>query len=282
MSFRLVSLDLLQRSVDFFFSKWPQPIPDQLSWQNCKIVSHRGEFDNLHIYENTLPAFKNAQKAGVWGIELDIRWTKDLHPIVSHDDNGSRLFKKKIQFSDCSFETLRNQIPDIPSFEEVVKNFGEKLHLMIEIKKESYPDQNRQNEILEKILHPLKPMTDYHFLSLDPKLFNLINFVPKQTFLTVSEVNTKALSNCVQKEGYGGITGHYLLITQKLIQKHKRLGQKVGTGFIASEKNLFREMNRGVEWIFSNRAVKLQKICDRYRQTSYSTKSLVKDSNIKI
>ena len=38
----------------------------------------------------------------------------------------------------------------------------------------------------------------------------------------------------------------------------------MGTGFIHSRNALFRELNRGIEWIFSNRAVHIQGIVDRY------------------
>jgi glycerophosphoryl diester phosphodiesterase len=36
--------------------------------------------------------------------------------------------------------------------------------------------------------------------------------------------------------------------------------QKMGTGYIGSKNCLFRELNRGIEWIFSNNAADLQKI----------------------
>ena len=35
-------------------------------------------------------------------------------------------------------------------------------------------------------------------------------------------------------------------------------------GFIHSRNALFRELNRGVEWIFSNEAVRMQGIRDAY------------------
>jgi glycerophosphoryl diester phosphodiesterase len=44
------------------------------------------------------------------------------------------------------------------------------------------------------------------------------------------------------------------------LKKHHALNQCTGTGYIRSKNSLFRELNRGVEWIFSNHAVKLQSI----------------------
>ena len=39
-----------------------------------------------------------------------------------------------------------------------------------------------------------------------------------------------------------------------------KCGQKIGVGYPKSKNNLFREINRGVEWIFCNDAVRLSGI----------------------
>jgi glycerophosphoryl diester phosphodiesterase len=65
--------------------------------------------------------------------------------------------------------------------------------------------------------------------------------------------------------GWGGIAGHYLLATDKIISRHHGGGQRVGTGFADSRRCLFREVARGVDWIFSNRAARMQAICGRAR-----------------
>jgi glycerophosphoryl diester phosphodiesterase len=46
-------------------------------------------------------------------------------------------------------------------------------------------------------------------------------------------------------------------LNRALIQRHHRQGQKLGTGFIASRYCLYRELDRGVDWIFTNHALKL-------------------------
>jgi len=38
--------------------------------------------------------------------------------------------------------------------------------------------------------------------------------------------------------------------------------QMVGTAYIKSKNSLFRELNRGVEWVFSNNAIEIQSIRD--------------------
>lgn len=48
------------------------------------IAAHRGGLDSAHP-ENTLAAFRHAAAAGAHVIELDVRATRDGHPVVLHD-----------------------------------------------------------------------------------------------------------------------------------------------------------------------------------------------------
>ncbi len=84
---------VFHRVVDFFYHYLPQPFPGPERLRRCKIVSHRGQHDTPGVRENTLAAFETARACGVWGIELDIRWTRDLVPVVTHDPDLRRVFQ---------------------------------------------------------------------------------------------------------------------------------------------------------------------------------------------
>jgi glycerophosphoryl diester phosphodiesterase len=252
----------LLEAVDFFYKRWPQPFPDKERLQQCKIVSHRGEFDNKSVFENTIPAFDRARNAGVWGIEFDIRWTKDLQPVVFHDRTLQRMFKSNIEVNKVTLSELKQQYNLIPSLSEVIQKYGKTLHLMVEIKEEEYPDPVYQNKVLKHLFDPLTPQVDFHFISLRPEMFMLINFVPSSTFLPSARLNVKRLSDQALLKNYRGITGHYFLIIDTTLKKHQQQNQRVGTGFVGSKNCLCRELNRGIEWIFSNNAVELQHICN--------------------
>lgn len=71
---------VLLQCMDFIFKHLPRRSPDPEKLKACKIVSHRGEHDNTSVYENTIAAFDGAMEQGVWGIEFDVRWTRDLQP----------------------------------------------------------------------------------------------------------------------------------------------------------------------------------------------------------
>ncbi|MFZ3045882.1 MAG: hypothetical protein WA151_08210, partial [Desulfatirhabdiaceae bacterium] len=56
-----------------------------------------------------------------------------------------------------------------------------------------------------------------------------------------------------------GMAGHYMLLQNNTLRKLSRHCLPVGTGFINSKNCLYREVNRGVNWLFSDRATKIRK-----------------------
>ena len=248
----------LERAIDSFYALWPQPYPGRARLQQCKIISHRGEFDNRTVFENTLPAFDRACEAGVWGLEFDIRWTRDLYPVVIHDADLRRVFDLGLKVAEVNLEELQGQCSQVPLLSEVLQKYGRKLHLMVEIKAEPYPDPVRQNQILQECFADLKPQTDYHLISLAPQMFDLVTFVPASTCMPIAMWDISRFSRLALDRNMRGLAGHYFLLNNSLLAKHRDQGQKVGTGYPRSRNCLFREINRGVEWIFSNNAAELQ------------------------
>lgn len=98
--------------------------------------AHRG----LHggkISENSLAAFEAAAAAG-FGIELDVRLTRDGRLIVFHDDDLKRMTGDERRVDAIDFNDLRMlRLPDgsqIPTFEEVLACVGGRVPLLVEIK----------------------------------------------------------------------------------------------------------------------------------------------------
>ena len=253
-------------TADTLFSLIPRRIPDTESLKNCKIIAHRGDHDgNKTIFENTIPAFDRVLENNIWGVEFDIRWTRDLIPVVFHDEDLMRLFGSPLKVRSLTFEQLRKDFPLIPSLEEVIQKYGKKLHMLVEIKEEVYPDPALQNKRLNDLFAGFEPVKDYHVLSLCPDMFTIINFAPKYSFVPVAETNIREMSELALKNNFGGVCGHYLILSDGIAKKHHEKGQRTGTGYTASANCLFREINRGTDWIFSNNAVSVQKILNRYR-----------------
>lgn len=249
-------------SADRVTAVLPQRRPSLEALQGAQLVSHRGEHDNRTVYENTLQAFRLAREAGVWGIEFDLHWTRDGVPVVIHDPDGRRVFGDEAVVAQLDFEALRRRLPLVPSLAEVVAEFGSQCHLMIELKNAAFPDPVAQQAMLEEVLAPLAPVRDYHFLALEPELFTHASFAPPASLLPVAELNVGELSELALAKGFGGLTGHYLLLGRHTVNAHHAFGQQIGTGHIGSRNALYRELNRGVNWIFSNDAVAMQGLVD--------------------
>lgn len=251
--------ELLQGGIDWAFAQWPQQQPSDKLLSRCRVVGHRGYFDNLNIFENTLPAFQNCIDHGIWGVELDIRWTQDLHPVVLHDTDCGRVYgRPNIEPARYPLSLLRQRAPFIPTLQEVVDLCGFKVHLMIELK-ESLSDPDHQKvRHLSHILQRLRPEIDFHLMSFSNEQLKHIDFVPKKSLLGIAEWNLMEMSSQVLHSEYGGITGHYLLMNKNMIKTHQEAGQKVGVGFISSTNSLFREINRGVDWVFTNHPLSIQ------------------------
>jgi glycerophosphoryl diester phosphodiesterase len=251
-----------QKGIDLFFSVLPQPVPAKEALEACHIVSHRGEHDNQTVFENTLPAFDAAHEKGVWGIEFDLRWTRDLQPVVCHDMDLKRVFGQDTRVSRVTFNELKKRCPLVPGLHEVIERYGGRMHFMMEIKEEPYPDPHKQNGVLRDLFASLSAGLDFHLVTLSPTMLPLMEFTDKSACLLIAEWNIRQMSRLAIKNEYGGLNGHYLLYTRALMQRHKRLGQQVGTGYIASKNALYRELNRGVDFIFSNNAAEVQGIRD--------------------
>ena len=152
--------------------------------------------------ENTLEGFDTAVEAGVWGLEFDIRWTRDLRPVVFHDRDLRRIFNDPRQICEFDRQALGEQFPLIPSLEEVVRRYGRRVHLMIELKAEPYPRPRRQANILADVFTGLEPKRDFHFLTLDAGMFAHVGFAPPSAYLPVAQLNFRTLSRLALSRGY--------------------------------------------------------------------------------
>ena len=253
----------IRQILDRFYARWPQAVPDKDRLQHCKIISHRGDYDNRNVFENTINAFDRAKDQGGWGIEFDLRWTKDLNPVAIHDADLRRVFGLDFSIRQLTLAELKSRCPLVPSLAEMIQRYGKEIHLMIEIKAEHYPDPVGQNRILSEHLFSLEPEKDYHLLTMRPEMFSLIECVPRSALLPVARFNFSRLSKMAIAQNYSGLAGHYVLLTRSRLKKHKELKQKLATGYVNSKNCLFRELNRNVEWMFSDNAVELQKVVNR-------------------
>ena len=232
--------------------------------KKARIVAHRGLYDNARIIENTLPAFDAVDEAGVWGIECDVRWTRDRIAVVHHDPDGRRLFGSDRSIEALTLHELQQVFPSIPTLATVVARYGRKRHLMIEVKKPAGIPIMDVNRSLAADLAPLVPGDDFHLMCLSICFLTAIEAVPRHACLPIARLNLRGVARAVADFGFGGLAGHYALISRRRVAALHRRGRRVGTGFINSPGCLFRELTRRVDWLFSDRAPVLQRIVARH------------------
>src|SRR5688500_5922434 len=114
------------------------------------IIAHRGA--SAHAPENTLPAFRLAERAGADAIEFDVRLTSDGVPVVVHDPTLLRTTGRRYVVASSTFAMLheldagsrftrdggrtfpwRGRGIGVPSLEEVVRAMP-RMPLLIELK----------------------------------------------------------------------------------------------------------------------------------------------------
>lgn len=231
-----------------------QPRPNEI--EAVRLIAHRGAHQNTSgIYENTNEAFSLAQKAGCWGIEFDVQVTADDVFIVNHDPTLKRLWGHTVSIAELSFAELRTLEPRIPSLAEVIRDYQD-MHLFIELKMPVLKE-----EILVDTLKSLLPIEQYHLIALDDKILNALTRFPKEALLLVAvHNNVKKFCDLSITKKYGGVLGNYLLFTNKIRKKLHQANQVSGVGFIDSKNSLYRELQKGALWIFTNKAVKMGKV----------------------
>ncbi len=102
-----------------------------------KLYAHRG-LHNDERAENSMSAFKAAVDAG-YGIELDIRLSKDGELVVFHDDTLDRVCGREGKVIDFTAEeladfSLKGTSDGVPLFSDVLALVDGKVPILVEIK----------------------------------------------------------------------------------------------------------------------------------------------------
>ena len=249
---------LVMGGIDAAYAARRYPVPPADRLAATRVISHRGERDDRTVFENTYAAFDPLRGSGVHGIELDVRWTRDLVPVVFHDADFVRLYGDGTRLADLDFAALRRRRPEVPSLHELVRRYVDAFHLMVEIKHEPYPDPALQNARFAEALAPALERGGCHVLSLVPAMFAWLPAISASRTMGISRLNADAVSAEALAAGRAGFSGHYLSTPPARIARHHAAGQVVGCGFPASPAVLYREIGRGVDYVFTNCARRVE------------------------
>jgi len=251
----------VNRLADAIMTAWPRRVPAAPLLRECRLISHRGVYDNRRVWENTPAAFDAAVTGGIWGIECDVRWSRDRRAMVFHDADFMRLAGAAVRVADLTAAQIRERWPQVPLLSEIVARYGRRVHLMVELKAGAFDDAEELGRRLAADFTGLDPGRDYHLLSLSHRTLAAIGHAHRTACVPIARERVAAVSRLAAAWPYAGLCGHTLLVTTRVMQRHHRIGQRVGTGFSNSRNALYREINRGVDWIFTDRALAMAAIC---------------------
>ena len=115
---------------------------------NHSIITHRGIYNNITIYENSIESIMYSIKNNL-SVSIEIRMTKDKEIIVFNDEEMKRLIKLKDNVNTITKEEL-NYISQyyIPTLKEILKMINNKVPIIINIKEDNKVFRNKLIDIL--------------------------------------------------------------------------------------------------------------------------------------
>ncbi|TVS16725.1 MAG: glycerophosphodiester phosphodiesterase [Gammaproteobacteria bacterium] len=229
-----------------------------LADRDVRLVAHRGAHGEGAAIENTLEAFDLCFQRGVWGVELDVHLTRDLEPVIHHDPHCGRLYgRPDLAIAEVDFATLRKAVPRIPHLSEVVERYGGRMHLMLEIK-ESWRERKQVPDVVSRALAALEPQQDFHLLSLVPDHLEGFASIPPLAYVDVAWFNPGETIATNRELGHGAVSGSFVFLGPRRLRELRAEGKRVGTGFVETVAAMRREVARDVDWIFTDRILRLQ------------------------
>lgn len=202
--------------------------PEMEKYKSVK-YAHRGLHDSTRA-ENSMSAFAAAKELG-FGIELDVRLSKDGELVVFHDNNLSRVAGKEGKVIDFTAEelsrvSLLGTDDGIPTLKEVLDLIDGAVPLLIEIKM-----SNGESGVAEKFLEVIEGYNgDYIVESFNP--FALRTVRAERPDILIGILSTEYMKNPKHK-------GSLLF---RLLQ-NLRMNFLMRPDFVAYEKNGYTVRN---------------------------------------
>jgi glycerophosphoryl diester phosphodiesterase len=235
-----------------------------------QISAHRGNASSAP--ENTLAAFKNALKAGVHFIEVDVRTTKDGILMIMHDANLERTTNGKGAFKlyDAAYlKTLSAgkgftsvfENEKIPTLEETCQLISEwnasrqhKTYLYIDAK-------DVEPQPLVAILKKYSLDENAVYYGSDDFLWRLSSVFERAKLLPALKNKTDIMPKFNKLKPFA-FDASWLSLTKEMVDEIHQLGVKVFTdllGPLDTEINYIKAHDMGVDLIQTDRMLVVQK-----------------------
>lgn len=227
-----------------------------------KFIAHRGF--SKEEKQNTMVDFRRASESGVYGIETDVRITKDGIFIAFHDKNAARLSGKHRIIEETDFEAVQKlKIFDkqrrhrVPTFLEFLQNCKtRKKKAIVEIKSNL---TNEQTERLIQIIHSEDYLPETVFISFNRKVLKHIRaLLPEQPIQMLAIKYRQSDLTFLQENRFDIDISHRQLTLDRISEYHSRgIGVNCWTVNGTKKSSLLQQW--GVDFITTDRA----RLCEK-------------------
>lgn len=227
-------------------------------------IAHRGAVQ--FAPENTMAAFEKAYELGFDFIELDVWLSRDHQPVVIHDGDVGRttggaglvteLTASRLKELDAgSWFSDQYEGEKIPLLKDVVKRFGGKIGLLIEMKGAGSEASLAKevavllNQTLEEGINPELLMVQ-SFNIADIRTFSALSPKVKAGILVSKPLNMFQLASYRSFADF--LSVHHAFLSKSFVTQAKSFGYKVNS-WTVTQKHQFTAMQRlGVNGIISD------------------------------
>ncbi|NQX44296.1 glycerophosphodiester phosphodiesterase [Paenibacillus tritici] len=235
-------------------------------------IAHRGA--SGYAPENTIPAFELAREMKSDSIELDIQLTRDLVPVVIHDERVNRTTNGTGYVKNMTLEQIKQLDAGswfnkaypmfardlyagiiVPTLEEVFDTFGSNMNYVIEIKEplpkniEVILNDSITKYKLESVvsIHSFSASSLQRFHSINPDipLYQLVwndYTATRVTQAYLTKVKTYAV----------GISPNFQGISAAYVAQVKRAGLKLMPYTVNYQLNMDKAYSWGVDGVYTN------------------------------
>ena len=233
------------------------------------IMAHRGY--SAKAPENTIPAFREAYKAGATAIELDVQMTRDGQIVVLHDDSLKRTTGVNKHIWEVDYDEIKDLDNGsffseeyagtrIPTLEEAIHYCKGKLYINIEIKRTGH-DEGIEDRVVQ-IIRDNDFQEDCDVTSQDYE--TLAYIYERYPDILLAYTSVIGIGNVEQLEAVDILSIQETFATYDTVEAMHRAGKKVFVWTVNEEATMERLIGLGVDAILTNDPVLGRSVIDQH------------------
>jgi glycerophosphoryl diester phosphodiesterase len=200
------------------------------------LLGHRGSRVSAGVVETTFASFDLALAHGCAGFEFDVRLAACGTAVVCHDPTVGKITVARAQAT---------QLPRLPRLSQVLRRYGERAFLDIELKVEDL-----ESKVLAA-LHEYPPRHGYVVSSFLPDV--VMEMEARSAWVSIGIIceNPAQLARWPELP-VDYVIAHHSLVSEEVVQKVQRAGLKIFVWTVNDEESMRRFARYGVDGIISD------------------------------